>query len=209
MSERNSSSSSGRGRRSKVARLIEERELLGLGAELEQLWTAEKDRRSLRELATYFNQRLLEQALTAADVQYLDGELENTYRLLTADDVSSAASTRVKRRLERDGVDVDRLSDDFVTYQAVRNYLKDYRGAEYTEPERDPLEREETNVQKLRGRMVSVIEGNIEQLRDSDSLTLGEFQTFADIQILCEDCNSQFAVLELLDRGGCNCEETA
>ena len=198
---------SNRGRRSKVARLVDEYDLQGLGAELEQLWTAEEDRRSLRDLATYFNQHLLERALEEAGVQHLDGEVDNTYRLLTDDDVSSAESTRVQRRLERDGIDVDELESNFVSYQAIRSYLRGHRGAEYTPSETDPLEREATNVQKLRGRMVSVTGGKLEQLRDSGELTLGEFRTLANIRVVCEDCNSQFDVLELLDRGGCHCAE--
>lgn len=198
---------SGRGRRSKVARLLEEYDLQGLGAELEQLWTAEEDRRSLRELAAYFNRQLLRSALEEANVQTLDGELENIYRLLTDDEVSSADRTRVRRRLERDGVDVDALESDFVTYQAVRTYLKEYRDAEYTPAETDPIERERTNFQQLRGRMVSVTEGKLEQLRDGGHLTLGEFRTLADVQVVCEECNSQFDVLDLLERGGCDCSE--
>jgi hypothetical protein len=195
----------GRGRRSKVVRLIEEYGLQGIGAELEQSWTADEDRRSLRELADYFNRRLLEAALDSASIQHLDGEIENTYRLLADDNVSSADRTRVRRRLERDGVDVDALERDFVTYQAIRSYLKDHRGAEYTPEETDPLEREKTNVQQLRGRMAAVTEGKIEQLRDSDSLKLGDFRILTEIQVVCEDCNTQFDAVELLERGGCNC----
>ena len=205
MGQPKETAASSRGRRSKVARLIDEYDLQGLGAELEQSWTAEENRKSLRELASYFNQRLLQRALDEANVHCLDGELENTYRLLTDDEISSAESTRVRRRLERDGVGVDKLKSDFVTYQAIRSYLKNHRGAEYTPAETDPLEREATNVQKLRGRMVSVTEGKLEQFRDNDELTLGEFRTLADIRVVCEDCNTQFDVLELLDRGGCNC----
>ena len=198
--------SSSRGRRNKVVRLIEAYELQGIGLELEQSWTAEENRRSLRDLARYFNRQLLERTLEEAGLQYLDGEVENTYRLLTDDEVSSAESTRVRRRFERDGIDVDELKKDFVTYQAIRSYLKDHRGAEYTPAETDPLEREVTNVQKLRGRMVSVTEGKLGQLQASGELTLGEFRTLADIRVVCEDCNTQFDVLDLLDRGGCSCE---
>ena len=194
-------------RQSKISRLIDKYDLAELGLELEQLWTAEEDRKSLRKLASYFNRQLLEQALKEADVSHLDGDVENIYRLLTDDDVSSAELTRTQRRLERDGVDTDALEDDFATYQAIQSYLKDYRGAEYTPAETDPLKREATNVQKLRGRMVSVTEGNLEQLSNSDELTLGEFRTLADIRVVCEDCNTQFDVLELLDRGGCNCAD--
>jgi hypothetical protein len=188
-----------------VLRLSEEYDLEGIGAELERHGTADEGRRSLRVLAGYFNRHLLEAALDSAGVQHLDGETENTYRLLTDDDVSSADRTRVRRRLERDGVDVDELERDFVTYQAIRTYLKDHRGAEYTPDETDPLEREKANVQQLRGRMAAVTEGKLEQLRDSDRLTLGEFRTLPEIRVVCEDCNTQFGAVELLERGGCNC----
>jgi hypothetical protein len=200
-----SDESSRPGRRSKVARLLEEYDLQGLGAELEQLWTADEDRRSLRELADHFNRNILEAALDDVNIQHLDGEIKNTYRLLTSDEVSIAERTRVRRRLEREGVSVDDLEDDFLTYQAIRTYLKEYRDAEYTPDEMDPLERETTNVQQLRGRMAAVTEGKFQQLRDSGRIELGEFRTLAEIQVICEDCNTQFDVLNLLDRGGCHC----
>ena len=206
MGDTDDRSGSGRGRRSKVVRLIEEYGLDSVGDELERLWTAEEDRRSLRQLATYFNQRLLERALERADVRPLDGEVENTYRLLT-DDADNADRTRVRRRLERDGLDVEALEADFVTYQAVRTYLQKHRGAEYTPDETDPIEREITNVQRLRGRVDSVTEGKLEQLRSGGHLDIGSFRTFVDVRVVCEDCNTQFDVVDLLERGRCECSE--
>lgn len=195
----------GRGRRSKVARLIEEYEMEPLGAEMERLWTATEDRHSLRDLATYFNQRLLERAFEESNIRPLDGEVENIYRLLTDD--GTADGTRIRRRLERDGLDVDALERDFVTYQAIRTYLKKHRGAEYTPAETDPIEREINNIQQLRGRIDSVTDGKIEQLRNTDQLDIGTFRTLIDIRIVCEDCNTQFDIIELLERGHCNCSE--
>ena len=196
---------SDRGRRSKVARLIDEYELHGLGAEMERRWTDDEDRWSLRDLADHFNRSVLEAALEAEGAQLLDGEVENTYRLLTDEDVGSADQTRARRQLERKGLDVDALSDDFVTYQAIRSYLTKNRDAEYTPDETDPLERETTNVQQLRGRVDSVTEGKLEQLRHSGHLTLGEFRTLVDVRIVCEDCNAQYDVVELLENEGCGC----
>jgi hypothetical protein len=207
MRDSDESATADSGRQSKIARLIEEYDLQGLGAKLEQMWTAEEDRRSLRDLAADFNQRLLEQRLEASSVQQLDGELENTYRLLTDGEVSSAETTRIERRLERNGVDVESLRNDFVTYQAIRSYLKECRGAEYSPAETDPLEREAATVQKLQGRMVSVTEGKLERLREGGHLSLGEFRTLGKIQVVCEDCNTQLDVRELLDRGGCYCDD--
>lgn len=197
----------GRGRRSKVVRLIDEYELTEVGEELEELWTADTDRHSLRELAALFNQRIVKQQCEAADMQLLDGEAANIYRLLTAADVSSAEQTRVRRRLEREGIDADRLEKDFVTYQAIRTYLKKYRDAEYTPAETDPLDRESQNIQQLRGRTAAVTEGKLEQLQNSGELDLGEFRTLVNIQVVCETCNTQWAVDELLERGGCDCSK--
>ncbi len=202
--EGTSGSGSKRGRRSKVARLIDEYELESLGAELERLWTAEEDRRSLRDLAAYFNQQLLQRALENADVRPLEGEVENIYRLLSTES-SGADQTRIRRRLQRDGVDIDTIENDFVTYQAIRTYLKKHRGAEYTPDETDPIEREITNIQQLRGRVDSVTAGKLRQLEKTGDLDLGTFRTLVDVRVICEDCNTQFDVIELLERGHCDC----
>lgn len=206
MTESESQSS---GRQTKVARLINEYDLDGLGAELEHRWTAEgDDRMSLRALATYFNQQLLKTRMADAGIQSLSGEVENTYRLLTGDEVSGADRTRTVRRLEREDVDVDALRDDFVTYQAIRSYLKGDRNAEYIEPDEDRIEANIESIQRLRGRVSTVTEGKLEQLRRNDEITLGEFGLFVDIAVLCETCGQRYEVQELLERGGCDCEES-
>ncbi len=193
--------------RSKVARVLTEYELQDLGDEMERRWTDEEDRWSLRDLEMFFNTAILAAALERAGVQPLDGEVENTYRLLTDPDTGSAEKMRARRRLEREGVDVDGVMDDCVSYQAIRTYLKEHRDAEYSPPEIDPLERQKSNTQQLRGRVNSVTEGNIEQLRDSGHLTLGDFRVLVDIRVLCEECNTQYDVDTLLETGGCACAD--
>jgi hypothetical protein len=195
------------GRRPKVARLIEAYGLDGLGAELEHRWTAEgEDRWSLRDLADHFNRRLLEAALADADVRTLDGEPANVYRLLTDDEVSDADRTRTRRRLERDGVDVDGLLDSFVSYQAVRTYLREYRDAEYAEPEGDRLATERENLQRLQGRTESVTEGKVQQLRRGGHLEVGSVRTLVEVAVVCEDCGARYEISTLLDRGHCDCD---
>ncbi|MFB6121908.1 MAG: rod-determining factor RdfA [Haloferacaceae archaeon] len=197
------------GRRPKVARLLDEYGRDALGAELERLWTADTDeRRSLRDLADYFNEELLATAMSEAGLQTLDGESENVYRLLTADDVSDADRQRTRRQLEREGVDVDALLDDFVTYQAIRTYLKEHRGAEYSRSDEDRTAVEKTNIQRLRGRITAVTEGKFEQLRDGGHLSLGDFRVLVDVAVVCEDCGTQYEASELLDRGACDCGPT-
>jgi hypothetical protein len=54
---------------------------------------------------------------------------------LTGDDVSSGQRAEARNRLRREWVDVDALETDFIAYQAIRSYLKEYRGANYERPE--------------------------------------------------------------------------
>jgi hypothetical protein len=193
------------GQPSKVARLLEKYDLEGLGAEMEARWTAEEDRMSLRALAAEFNQEILRACLGDAGIDTLNGEIENIYRLLTDEDVSAAQRTRVRRRLQRDGMDVDALEADFVTYQAIRTYLKEYREAEYVQEDRDPIEREVENVERLRGRVETVTTGKLDQLQNSGALSLGSARTMVDIKVVCEDCHSQYDILELLEEEECDC----
>ena len=192
--------------RSKVGRLIEEHGLVGVGAELEDRWTREEDRWSLRELADWFNKQVLEQSLLDAGLQSIEGEVDNSYRVLTDDDVSEGVRVELRRRLERAGVDAEALTDEFVTYQAVRTYLKAVREAEY-ERSTATSDAVHDRIQRLAGRTATVAESQIEQLRTSDEVDVGEFSLLVDVKLYCEECNTQYDVAEFFDRGGCACND--
>lgn len=198
------------GRRIKVVRLIEEYGLGDIGEQLEHRWTTDgDDRMSLRDLADYFNQQLLAESMADAGMQPLSGEIENVYRLLTAGDVGGADRTRARRRLEREDINVEQLERDFVTYQAIRTYLKDHRGAEYATDDRPRTDVEVENFQRIRGRTVTITEGKLEQLVNGDHITLGDFRVLVETNVFCEDCGSQYEVIELLEQGSCGCTRQA
>lgn len=195
------------GRPSKVARLIDRYDLDGIGDELESLWTAEdsSERRSLRALAEYFNQEVLREVLADASTNQIAGGVESTYELLVSDG-STADRTRLERQLERDGVDVEALQSEFVTYQSMRTYLRSHRGAEYSADSGDQTEQVRESIQRLRGRTATVTESKLTQLGRTGALSLGtDVRATVDVRVICEDCGSQFGVQEVLDEGGCNC----
>ena len=194
------------GRKSKVARNIRDYDLEGLGAELERLWTDSDDRYSLRDLADHFNYRLLESEMEAAEMDPLQGEIENIYHLLTDDDISSGRRVKARRRLERGGVDVETLEQDFVSHQAIHTYLTSYRGASFPDDERSPIERETTKLTRLQNRVSIVTEDAVSRLADSGQVNAEEFDVFVDVSILCRQCGSTYALEEFLESGGCDCE---
>lgn len=194
---------------SKVARLIEVYELgEQFGERLEELWTAEgSERESLRMLADRFNEHLLEAAMTDEGMSWVDGEVANIYRLLTDDEVSSGNRTEARKRLEQHGVDVNQLERDFVTYQAIRSYLKEYRGAQHEDERQiDRVDSVVDTIQRLKSRTRSVAEKSLNQLHGNGQITIGEFRLFIDISVHCEECNSQYEFVELVKRDGCDCQ---
>jgi hypothetical protein len=198
------------GTETKVGRLIDGYDLgPEYGAELEAAWTDDGvERKSLRDLAEEFNRKLLAAAMSGAGMSTLDGEVDNIFRLLTEDDVTAGTRIDARSRLERNGIDVDQLERDFVTYQAIRSYLQNERGAEYEgTSDEDRLKRTSDSIERLRARLSSVCETNLDQLRETDRITLDEFRLFVSVDVLCEGCGSQYTIAELLERGGCDCDE--
>lgn len=193
--------------RSKVGRVIREYGLDGMGDRLERAWQGEgTERTSLRDLATTFNERVLESVMADAGLDPVDGEVENAYRLLTDDEASSGARTRVARRLEREDVDVDRLRKDFVSHQAIHTYLTEVRGVDHDAgEERDPVQRGIDTVQRLVGRLRSVTETTIGDLERADHVSIGEFDVVANVQVTCRDCGASYDVVTFLRRGSCEC----
>ena len=193
---------------SKVARLIAEYGLDGLGDELEARWTGDGvERTSLRDLADYFNERLLEQTLIDAGMNALESDVSTMYQNLTDDEVSTGVRTDTRSRLEQNGIDVDALESDFVSYQAIRSYLTEYRDAEYRRlSDEEKVEKDLQSIQRLMTRTLSVTEERIEKLRETERIDADAFEVLLDVQVLCQSCGEQYSVSEFLESRGCDCQ---
>ena len=200
---------SGAGPRGKVATLIDEYDLTGVGDELVKAWTMDTDdRKSLRELADDFNVALLGRALQNSSAQTLDGEAANIYRLLTSDEVTSGTRIEAENRLEDDGIDVDRIRDDFVTRQAIHTYLTSDRDASYSSSDPSSEERLENGlqtVQRLKSRLAAVAEQTLSELVDSGLVAVGNSQIVVLVRVQCEYCGVQYPFTEFIRSGGCDC----
>lgn len=191
----------------KVARVIGKYDLDGFGDDLEDEWTgASGERTSLRDLADEFNQSVLQAALRSAGETVAETDVESAYRTLTDDDVSRADEMRKRRELERSGLDVDDVLNDFVTHQAIHTYLTDYRGAELPDRSEGLLDRKIQTLERLQGRTTAVTESTIETLVSGDYLTDREYQVFLDVRVVCSNCGDDYAASDLLRNGGCDCE---
>jgi len=196
--------------RSKVARLIDEHDLNALGAELENRWTRDEDRSSLRDLADYFNRQVLGSVLESAEAEPLEGEIDNLYRLLTDDDVTSGTRAQARSRLQQRGIDVNSLEDSFVSYQSIRTYLRDLRDVAPPDDSQSPQDHRATKrntIQQLVSRLDSVVTGALTELERANHLTLGEFDVIVTVRIHCTDCDTRLSISELFSQDGCQCDE--
>lgn len=191
----------------KVERLIDQYDLEDVGDQLEAHWTGDgAERYSLRTLEEWFNKRVLRAVLQEAEVTPMEGEVENFYRMLTSDNVSSGVKAETRNRLKREGVDTKQLQDDFVSYQAIRTYLRGVRNVTAPSGDGDRLKREIENIQRLENRMVAVAESKIESFRDGGQLSVTSPRVSGDIRVLCEECGTRYSAVELLENGTCECQ---
>jgi hypothetical protein len=187
---------------SKVERVIEKYDLGDFGDTLEEYWTREEDRYSLRDLAVHFNERVLQAAMETAGMHPLDGEVENTYRLLTDDDVSQGDQRQAERKLEREDIDISELKRDFVTHQAIHTYLREHRGV--TRERNQTLEERRTHARettdRLRSRAEVVIQNTLQSLARASELPIDNFDVIVDIRVVDTDSGETFTVDELLSQ---------
>jgi hypothetical protein len=190
---------SGPGRRSKVAAAIDTYALDGIGAELEARWCREQDRWSLRRLADYFNVELLEHVLREAGGRTVEMDPDDLYERLQSDDRTTR--TEAERLLEREGIDVDDLRSEFVSYQAIRTYLRSHRGAEPPTGDGPTVDEAIETIRRLDGRLLSVANDRLSNL---DDLSVGTPRVLTSIRVYCDDCGSRLD-LDELDDGACDC----
>jgi hypothetical protein len=190
---------------SKVARVIDEYDLDGWGQRLEDRWVgADGERESLRDLAESLNREVFRAALDGAGISMTDPDAVSALETITDDSVSRADRLRKERELDREGLDVDAVRSDFVTHQTIHTYLTSVRGASLPEKPAQP-EREADSISRLQDRATAVVESTLDRLIDRDALSDREYEVFADIQIVCEDCGTSYDASELLRDGGCTC----
>ncbi|WP_121741486.1 rod-determining factor RdfA [Natronorubrum halophilum] len=192
----------------KLGRVADKYAFTGLDEDLIAYWTGDADEQySTRKLATHVNQRILESALEDAGLPPKEGEVENTYRLLT-DDVSSGTQVQTRNELERDGVPIEQIESDFVSHQTVYNHLTDCLDTSLETPSDDErLERSTEKLGALQNRTEAVTADTVAQLERNEIIDIGEFNVAVTVTVTCEDCFEEYTVRDLLDERSCNCQE--
>lgn len=188
----------------KVDRVAEKRGLSDLDERLRERWA---DGDSLRDLERVCNEAILRSAMRAAGMDTLDGEAANLYRLLTDDDVGPGKRIDAKSRLQRNGLDPETLTGDFVSYQTVRTHLNDCLGVATNRDRSLSVDGARNTVLKLVSRTESVATQTIERLTRQGTVTVGKPSVTVSLRVACSACGEEYTFGSLLERGGCACDE--
>lgn len=193
----------------KIGRVVSDRDLSGVPAELATRWRGDGGERwSLRALADYFNERVLAAALAEADVDVVGSDVTSQHRVLTGEEGSAGDRTALRRRLERDGVDVDDVEADFVSHQTVHTFLTDHLDERYEVDDAAQLRKDADRVSRLESRLAAVAGDAVDRSARVGRIDVGDAEVFVETRILCTDCGETATVQELFDRGGCGCSDS-
>jgi hypothetical protein len=191
----------------KVCRVLGERELDHYDDRLLAEWRGESGpRKGYRALARWLNVTLLRREMDKAGLLTLGDEAESKYDRLTGDDTSA---TEIASMLDREGIDIDALRSDFVSYGVIRTHITECLGAEYEPEESSDWEREAIDI--AREHSTGKIRDAVRSLRRKGDLLGGEnVSVHIDAKIECESCQTRLPLWRALQRGRiCNCDQTA
>ena len=159
---------------------------------------------SLRELAAFFNKRILSRALDRA-TQEVIGDAETIYAVLMDDDTDRARQAELRSKLARYDVDIDDVRQDFVSHQTVRNHLNGCREIDTgREPDLD-LESGRKTIEWAQARSEGVIEQTIERLRNAGEVADTRTEVTQSVRVACSACGRSYRIEEFLQQGGCGC----
>lgn len=162
-------------------------------------------RKGYRQPADWVNVTLLRRAMDRAGLSTLGREAESKYERLHSDDPMIV--TEVSKLLAQEGIDIEQLEKDFVSYGVIRTHLKECLDAERAPQTSSDWERDAIEITRERAHQKA--KEAINSLLNKGEIAAGENTAVRiRIDIDCPDCNSRTPVERALRRGvACDCPE--
>lgn len=173
------------GPRKKIVRVAEEYKMNSIGCEMAKMWVDpdNEQRQTLKQLRDHFNKEVLRNAMIDAGMDIAPGEIEASYSYLFDDSTPDSDRKDVEIRLERNGVDVESVVDDFINSpQTILNYLHEEQGVKLEKDgAKTSNEKSLGHIKSLNKRYENVVSKIINKLIRQGDLTPGDYS----IEINC------------------------
>ena len=181
----------------KVCRVLDDHGLQHYDDRLLEEWRGdETQRKGYRQLARWLNVSLLRREMDKVGLSTLGDEADSKYDRLTSDGTTAQEIASV---LTREGIDVEQLRADFVSYGVVRTHLLDCLGASYDPPE--PSDWEEDAIEIARNHADEKISAAVQSMTNKGRLAAGEDVTVhVTVEVECEVCQIRHPLRRVLRR---------
>jgi hypothetical protein len=190
----------------KVCRVLEERDMKRYEGRLLEKWQgSEAERKGYRQLARWLNVTALQREMDRAGLSTLGGEAESKYERLQGE---QKIADEITESLSQAGIDVSRLSSDFVSYGVVRTHIKECLGAEREVTSSDW---EQDAIKISRDHAETKFVEAVRSLDNKGKLAAGgDISVHVTADIECEACQAQVPLERAVRRGYiCDCGESS
>lgn len=188
-----------------MCRVVDERGLEGYDERLLAAWRGEsRSRKGYRTLARELNVTLLRREMDVVGLPTLGDEAASKYDRLRGED---ATAEEVARVLEREGIDVEALREDFVSYGVVRTHIRECLGAEYDPAPSGGWEGDAVAVARERAAGTAAEAASAAAGR-GDLAAGGDLVVHVDVEVECTACRARVDLDRALRRGRvCRCDD--
>ena len=181
----------------KLCRALDEWDLGHYDERMLRDWQRESGRKGYRTLAREFNTMLLRRQMDRAGVSTLANEAESRYERLTGDDETVAHETR--EVLQREGLPIDDLESDFVSYGVIRKHLTECLGEEY---EHESGDWEQEAIVRARSHAQQKISEAVQAALSKGKLSAaGDVTVSVSVELECERTQVRVPVDRAMRRG--------
>ena len=190
----------------KIGRVAQEYGVNTLTAELVRRRSEEHT--SLRDLADIVNVRIVEGVLDDSTADIIV-DPRSIYYSLTDDETDTEQRVRVSDQLSRLAIDIEALTNDFVSYQTVRRHLQNCLEMSTDREGIETINEAKAVIDWSRNRHENIVERTIKRLDRLGELSIEQPRVTATITIACERCGSITRIDELLQQGRCGCTQSS
>lgn len=182
----------------KVCRVLDERGMNRYENRLVDQWQASSpNRKGYRQLAEWLNTMMLRREMDRAGLSTLGNEAESKYQRLNDGDETVAAE--VRNDLCNEGIDVDSLDSDFVSYGVVRTHLKECL---HLELDVQSTDWEEEAIEYTHKHASKKLEETVRSLLNKERLAAcGDVEVHVSFEVECEGCHTRVPIDRAIRRG--------
>lgn len=187
----------------KVCRVIDERHITNGDDRLLTRWHGDGTQRmGYRKLARWLNVTMLRQEMDQVGITTLGGEAESKYDRLRGNNPTVAVE--IRETLEAEGINMEQLESDFVSYGVIRTHIKECLGGDREETSSD-WERE--SIEIARDLATKKTTEAVTSLLNKGTLeSSGDISVDLAIALECELCHARIPLERSLRRGYiCDC----